>query len=135
MKKFKLIGINEWTKDNLNNPLDIGVYNILTSDKPQTLKLEEYKNLISEFLPTGSVLGEIKGAEEVGNSKNLDQSDFHDYERELLGRGENFHQNYPEKKEHEGENLDISQSSVSSGAGERRNFAKQRKRNKRRSYA
>ena len=108
MKKFKLIGINEWSKDKLNNSLDKRVYNILTSDKPRDLKLEEYKNLLSEFSPSGSPLTEIKGAGEDVDSKDSEQAHFYDYEKELSGKEGNF----SEKKEQEIGKLDIYQSDV-----------------------
>ena len=50
MKKFKLLSVNEWTSEDISNPLDENIYNILTKDLTLPEKIEAYKELVLKYV-------------------------------------------------------------------------------------
>ena len=49
MKKFKLVSVNEWSSENISNPLDESIYHILIKDMPQNEKILAYKELVMKY--------------------------------------------------------------------------------------
>ena len=50
MKKFKLLSVNEWTSEDISNPLDEDIYKILTKDLALSEKIEAYKELLLKYV-------------------------------------------------------------------------------------
>ena len=91
MKKFKLLSVNEWTSEDISNPLDENIYKILTKDLTVPEKAEAYKELVLKYVsPHSDCLGntvEKETPEFVSEISGEQKTIPHNNERTLEGGG------------------------------------------------
>ena len=100
MKKFKLVPVNEWSLENISNPLDESISQILIKDMPQDEKILAYKELVMKYQTPVShsekILAETENCDNSPfTSKQEKNSTLNQGESELQGAGDI---NIPENK-------------------------------------